>query len=149
MKESRASQGPCGSAGRAVAAVAAALLTFAALPPVAPAQELPTEWSCFRSWTVSSMQESEPFAVDSVPWALRWRRTTPTHTEYDGVFAELYRVEDGEKTEDQVAAVNTDHRGHEGTVMVRKAGTFWLDMESWSERTEWKIEVCYPAEGSG
>lgn len=147
--ESRASQRPFGSAGRAVAAIAGTLLTLAALPRVTPAQEVPTEWSCFRSWTVSSMQESEPFAVDRVPWALRWRRTTPTHTEYDGVFAELYRVEDGEKTEDQVVAVNTDHRGHEGTVMVRETGTFWLDMESWSERTEWQIEACYPAEGSG
>ena len=56
---------------------------------------------------------------------------------------------DRRAAEDQVAAVNTDHRGHEGTVMVRETGTFWLDMESWSERTEWEIEACYPAEGAG
>lgn len=121
------------------------VLAGAALPAPAPAQEASTEWSCFRSWTVSFMQESEPFTVDRVPWVLRWRRTTPTHTEHDGLFAELYRVEEGEKTEDQVAAVNTDHEGHEGTVTVEETGTFWLDVESWSERTEWQIEACHPA----
>lgn len=129
----------------ACAALVGGVLAGAALPAPAPAQEASTEWTCFRSWTVSFMQESEPFTVDRAPWALRWRRTTPTHTEHDGLFAELYRVEEGEKTEDQVAAVNTDHEGHEGTVTVEETGTFWLDVESWSERTEWRIEACHPA----
>lgn len=141
----RSSARPAGSAAVLVAA-AAGVLTLAALPGTAPAQEVATEWSCFRSWTVSTMQESDPFAVDRSTWALRWRRTTPTHTEHDGLFAELYRVEEGEKTEDQVAAVNTDHDGHEGTVTVRVSGTFWLDLESWAEQTTWKIEACHPAE---
>lgn len=122
---------------------------LAARPATAPAQELPTEWACFESWTVSYVKASEPFTVDRAPWGLRWRRTTPTHTEHDGLFAELYRVEDGEKTKDQVAAVNTDHEGHEGAVMVRETGAFWLDMESWSDRTEWTVEACFPADGSG
>lgn len=126
-------------------AVLAALLLVAATAS-APAQQTPAEWTCFRSWTVSTFEESDPFTVDRSPWALRWRRTTPTHTEHDGLFAELYRVEDGEKTEDQVAAVNTDHLGHEGTVTVEETGVFWLHLESWSEETAWEIEACHPAD---
>lgn len=129
----------------AVTAVLTALLLVAA-PPTVRAQEAAPEWTCFRSWTLSTQEESKPFAVDRSPWALRWRRTTPTHTEHDGLFAELYRVEDGEKTEDQVAAVNTDHLGHEGTVTVEETGTFWLHLESWSAETAWEIEACRPAE---
>ena len=134
-----------GSAAGVLSAAAVGLLAVFALPETAPAQEASTEWTCFRSWTVSFMQESDPFTVERSPWALRWRRTTPTHTEHDGLFAELYRVEDGERTEDQVAAVNTDHEGHEGTIPVEETGTFWLDMESWSEKTEWEVEACHPA----
>lgn len=147
--ESRDSPRTFGSIPRALATAAGGLLVLLVLPGTAAAQDVSTEWSCFRSWTVSYMQESEPFTVDSSPWALRWRRTTPTHTEHDGLFAELYRVEEGKKTKDQVAAVNTDHQGHKGTVTISETGTFWLDLESWSERTEWKIEACRPAEGSG
>lgn len=133
----------------AVAALlAAAALTLAAVPAAGQEQEVGPEWTCFRSWTVSTMQESEPFDADRSPWALRWRRTTPAHTELDGLFAELHRVEDGEKTEDQVAAVNTDHQGHEGTVTVEETGSFWLDIETWSEETAWEIEACRPPDGA-
>lgn len=127
---------------------ASALLIAAAAPSPAAGQEIGAEWTCFRSWSVSSMEESDPFAVDRSPWALRWRRTTPTHTEHDGLFAELHPVEDGEKVRDQVAAVNTDHEGHEGTVRLEETGTFWLDMETWSEETAWEIEACRPPEGA-
>ena len=144
--ESRSSHRRPEPAGAVCAALVTAVLTIAALPVTASAQEAPAERNCFRSWTVSFMEESEPFTVDRAPWVLRWRRITPTHTEHDGLFAELYRVEEGEKTEDQVAAVNTDHEGHEGTVTVEETGTFWLDMESWSEKTEWRIRACHPAE---
>jgi hypothetical protein len=94
------------------------------------------------------MQETDAFTVDRSPWALRWQRTTPAHSDLDGLFAELYRVEDGERTEDQVAAVNTDHEGHEGTVTVEETGTFWLSLESWSEETEWRIEACVPRDSA-
>ena len=144
--ESRSSRRGTGSAAAVFVALVTVVLTVAALPAAAPAQEASTERTCFRNWTVSFMAESEPFTVDRAPWVLRWQRTTPTHTKHDGLFAELYRVEEGEKTEDQVAAVNTDHEGHEGTVTVEETGTFWLDMESWSEKTEWRIRACHPAE---
>ena len=143
--ESRSTRRRFGSPALVLAALAAGTLAIVARPATAAGQEAATEWKCFRNWTVSFVQESGPFTVDRAPWVLRWRRTTPTHTEHDGLFAELYRVEEGEKTEDQVAAVNTDHEGHEGTVTVGESGTFWLDVESWSERTVWRIEACYPA----
>lgn len=131
-------------------ALAAALLSVAAAPGPGRAQEAAgPEWDCFRSWTVRTMKQTGAFRVDRAPWALRWRRTTPTHSDLDGLFAELHRVEDGEKTEDQVEAVNTDHDGHEGTITIGDRGAFWLDLESWSEETAWEIEACVPAKETG
>lgn len=147
---------PCaGPAGvpRGPALVLAAAACLLLIPGPAPAQEEGREtgtaaWDCVRGWTVATMQETDAFTVDRSPWALRWRRTTPTHSDLDGLFAELYRVEEGEKTESQIAAVNTDHEGHEGTVTVEETGTFWLSLESWSEETEWRIEACVPGDSA-
>lgn len=136
-------------ARHATAILAAGLLAGAAATEPAAAQESEMEWDCFRSWTVRTAEETGIFRVNRSPWALRWRRTTPTHSEHDGVFAELFRAEEGERTQDQVAAVNTDHDGHEGTLTVEETGAFWLAMESWSEETAWKLEACVPAAGPG
>lgn len=131
----------------AAGVLAAALLVLGATPDAARGQDSAApRWDCLHRWTVRSMAETEPFRVDRSPWVLRWRRTTATHSDLDGLFAELYRVEDGAKTEDQVTAVNTDHDGHEGTLTVEEQGAFWLDMESWSEETAWEVEVCVPPE---
>lgn len=135
-------------APRAAALAGLLPLALAAAGP-APAQQTETEWECFRSWTVTTVKESEIFRVDRSSWALRWRRTTPTHTRHDGLFAELYRAEDGERTRDQAAAVNTDHAGHRGTVTVDESGAFWIAMESWSEETAWELEACLPAKEPG
>lgn len=133
----------------AAVAVAVATAALAAAPGDGRGQETGVRWNCFRSWTVNLAKDSEPFRVDRTPWALRWRRTTPAHSDLDGLFAELFRVTgDGEKTEDQVAAVNTDHEGAEGTVTVDEAGRFWLHMESWSEETGWRLEACVPADSA-
>lgn len=131
------------------ALLAGAILLLAGGADPAAAQESVREWNCFRSWTVTTAEESAVFRVDRSPWALRWRRTTPRHTPHDGFFAELYRAEEGERTEDQVAAVNTDHDGDRGTVTVEETGAFWLSMESWSRETAWKLEACRPAKSSG
>lgn len=134
---------------RGATAVLVATSWLLLAPVSAPAQEeAAARWDCFRSWAVATMQETDAFTVERSPWALRWERTTPTHSDLDGLFAELYRVEEGEKTEDQVAVVNTDHEGHEGTVTVEETGSFWLSLESWSERTEWRIEACVPGDST-
>lgn len=139
---------PAASSRAASLLLAAAAVALAAGP--ARGQEVGPGWDCFRSWTVSTAKESEPFRVDRSPWALSWKRATPPHSDHDGLFAELFRVtEAGEKSEDQVAAVNTDHEGHDGTVTVDDEGRFWVRMESWSEETEWTLEACVPTDSAG
>lgn len=142
-------RGEAHSARGTAVAMAVAAAALASVPGDARGQETGPRWDCVRSWTVNLAKDSEPFRVDRAPWALRWRRVTPEHSDLDGLFAELFRVaEDGEKTEDQVAAVNTDHEGPEGTVTVDEAGRFWLRVESWSEQTGWKLEACVPADSA-
>lgn len=143
----RASRPPASPA--LAAGLAAVLTALVAAPGTARGQEAEVAGDCFRSWTVNTMKETEAFRVDRSPWALRWSRATEPHSDLDGLFAELFRVEEGEKTEDQVTAVNTDHEGHEGTVTVEETGTFWMSLESWSEETGWRIEACLPRDSAG
>lgn len=138
-----------GRAGRLASLAAAGIGVAAILSLAAPrplrAQQDSVQWSCFSEWTVATMQDTEPFRVPTSRWALRWRRTTPRHSDLDGLFVEVYRaVGDSTPKGDQVAAVNTDHDGEKGTVLVDEKGAFWLHMESWSEQTEWRVQACTP-----
>lgn len=137
------------SASLAASTIGAAAMLFLAAPRTLRAQQASLQWSCFSEWTVATTQDSEPFRVSSPRWALRWRRTTPRHSDLDELFVEVYRaVGDSTPKEDQAAAINTDHDGEKGTIIVDEKGAFWLHMESWSQQTKWRVEACRPGSRS-